>query len=401
MTYAEKSPPRKEKSIMYKTRKILSALFALTLAFTLCACGGESAPTAPATAPESTVAADSGKSEAPEPAESAAVQTESVAEVSAEVEPPKVELPVEGEYKIFAVQYEGYLIHAAEMELESVLTLGADSKGKMTMGENSMAIASWTLDGSKCTITMEDESSADATVEDGILVLDLYGDESMVLFYAQEEADISMFQPMTADEVRAAMEGRILESKLGTFWSQLDSADAVHLSYDMHTEYMDATQSIDSYSKGGMYYSYKLTKVSGYENASVVVFRDNTAYNLDPEKKTGVIATTVSSSYFSDNIERMDSLYSDIWTYAHETDCTEETREKDGVTYNVEYFPAGEYTAECAFYFDENGQLVYVEKGAPVIEGLQDIGTSTYTIKTIDNEVDEALFDISGYEITE
>ena len=386
---------------MYKTRKLLSALFALTLAFTLCACGGESAPTAPAATPESTAAADTGKSETAEPAESAAAQTESVAEVSAEVEPQKVELPVEGEYKIFAVQYEGYLIHAAEMEVESVLTLGADSKGKLTMGEDSMAIASWTLDGSKCTITMEDESSYDATVEDGILILDLYGDESMVLYYAQEEADISMFSPMTADEVRAAMEGRILESKLGTFWSQLDSADAVHLSYDMHTEYMDATQSIDSYSKGGMYYSYKLTKVSGYENASVVVFRDDTAYNLDPEKKTGVIATTVSSSYFSDNIERMDSLYSDIWTYAHEKDCTEETREKDGVTYDVEYFPAGEYTAECAFYFDENGQLVYVEKGAPVIEGLQDIGTSTYTIKAIDNEVDEALFDISGYEITE
>ena len=386
---------------MYKTRKLLSALFALTLAFTLCACGGESAPTTPVAAPESTAAADTDKSETAEPAESAAAQTESVAEVSAEVEPQKVELPVEGEYKIFAVQYEGYLIHAAEMEVESVLTLGADSKGKMTMGEDSMAIASWTLDGSKCTITMEDESSADATVEDGVLILDLYGDESMVLYYAQEEADISMFSPMTADEVRAAMEGRILESKLGTFWSHLDSADAVHLSYDMHTEYMDATQSIDSYSKGGMFYSYKLTKVSGFESPSVTVFRDNTAYNLDPEKKTGVIATTVSSSYFSDNIERLDSLYSDIWTYAHETECTSETREKDGVTYDVEYFPAGEYTAECAFYFDENDQLVYVEKGAPVIEGLQDIGTSTYTIKAIDNEVDEALFDISGYEITE
>ena len=331
---------------MYKTRKLLSALFALTLAFTLCACGGESASTAPTAKPESTVAADTGKSEA---TESAAAQTESVAEVSAEVEPQKVELPVEGEYKIFAVQYEGYLIHAAEMEIDSVLTLGADSKGKMTMGEDSMAIASWTLDGSKCTITMEDESSADATVEDGVLILDLYGDESMVLYYAQEEADISMFSPMTADEVRAAMEGRILESKLGTFWSQLDSADAVHLSYDMHTEYMDATQSIDSYSKGGMFYSYKLT--------------------LDPEKKTGVIATTVSSSYFSDNIERLDSLYSDIWTYAHETDCTSETREKDGVTYDVEYFPAGEYTAECAFYFDENGQLVYVESAGLCREG--------------------------------
>ena len=267
---------------MYKTRKLISALFALTLAFTLCACGGESSSTAPAAKPESTVAADTAKSEAAEPAESAAsLETESVVEVKTEVEPQKVELPVEGEYNIFAVEYEGYLIHAAEMEVESVITLGADSKGNMTMGEDSMDIASWTLDGSKCTITMEDESSADATVENGVLILDLYGDESMVLYYSQEEADISMFTPMTADEVRAAMEGRILESKLGTFWSQLDSADAIHLSYDLHTEYMDATQSIDAYCKGGMYYSYKLTKVSGYENPSVVVFRDNTAYNLD------------------------------------------------------------------------------------------------------------------------
>ena len=177
---------------MYKTRKLLSALFALTLAFTLCACGGESASTAPTAKPESTVAADTGKSEA---TESAAAQTESVAEVSAEVEPQKVELPVEGEYKIFAVQYEGYLIHAAEMEIDSVLTLGADSKGKMTMGEDSMAIASWTLDGSKCTITMEDESSADATVEDGVLILDLYGDESMVLYYAQEDSGHSSTLP--------------------------------------------------------------------------------------------------------------------------------------------------------------------------------------------------------------
>lgn len=390
---------------MNKTRKILSALFALTLAFTLCACGGESASTAPAAKPESTAAADAGKTETAESSaqqsKSTAAPAESVAEVSAEAEPQKAELPVEGEYTLFAIQYEGYLIHAAEMEASSVLALAADSTGNMTMNDDSMPITSWTIDGSKCTITMEDESSADATVEDGILIMDLYGDESMVLYYAQEGADISMFSPMTADEVRAAMEGRILESKLGTFWSQLDAADAIHLSYDMHTEYMDATQSIDSYSKGGMFYSYKLTKVAGFESPSVVVFRDDTAYNLDPEKKTGVIATTVSSTYFADNIERLDTLYGDIWTYAHESECTQETREKDGVIYDVEYFPAGEYTAECAFYFDENGQLVYVEKGAPVIEGLQEIGGSTYTIKAIDNEVDEALFDISGYEITE
>ena len=386
---------------MKKKRTLLSALFALTLAFTLCACGGDAAPSAPAETPESTVAADTGKAEVVE--STAPQETESVVEVVADVEPPKVELPVEGAYTLFAAESEGYLFYSGEMEIESVITLEAGGTGTMTMNEETVDITSWTNEESAFTMTItgEESETVSGTVENGVMILDLYGDESTFLYYAQEEADISMFTPMTADEVRAAMEGRILESKLGTFWSQLDSADALHLSYDLHTEYMDATQSIDAYCKDGMYYSYRLTKVSGYENPSIVVFRDNTAYNLDPVKKTGVIATTVSSSYFSDNIERMDSLYSDIWTYAHEKDCTEETREKDGVTYDVEYFPAGEYTAECAFYFDENGQLVYVEKGAPVIEGLQDIGTSTYTIKVIDNEVDEALFDISGYEITE
>jgi hypothetical protein len=62
--------------IMNKTRKILSALFALTLAFTLCACGGESASTAPAAKPESTAAADAGKTET---AESSAQQSKSTA----------------------------------------------------------------------------------------------------------------------------------------------------------------------------------------------------------------------------------------------------------------------------------------------------------------------------------
>ena len=386
---------------MKKKRTLLSALFALTLAFSLCACGGDAAPSAPAETPESTVAADTGKAEVVE--STAPQETESVVEVVADVEPPKVELPVEGAYTLFAAESEGYLFYSGEMEIESVITLEAGGTGTMTMNEETVDITSWTNEESAFTMTItgEESETVSGTVENGVMILDLYGDESTFLYYAQEEADISMFSPMTVEEIQAAMEGRILDTKLGAYWSGLDSADGIHLIYDMHTDYMDANISVESYSKGGMFYTYKLTKVSGYESPSVTVFRDDTAYNLDPEKKTGTIATTVSSSYFSENIKLLDSLYSDIYSYAHVEGCTEETREKDGVTYDVVAYPAGEYSSECAFYFDENGQLVYVEKGAPVIESYKDMGGTTYTIKTIDNEVDESVFDISGYEITE
>lgn len=374
---------------MYKTKKMLSALFAMTLALTLCACGGKSSDAAtPETTSESTVSVDTGKEE-------------SVAAVSTAAATPKAELPVTGEYTLFALTYEGYLIRASEMDAESMLTLADGSTGTISMKDDIAELDSWTADAGTLTVSLADGTSAKGTVDNGIIILDLYGDESMLLYYAQDEADISGFALMTAEEVRAALENRVPESKIAAFWSGLDTAAGIHMSYDMHTEYMDATQSIDSYGKGDKFYSYKITRVSGYEAPSIVVFRDETAYNLDPEKKTGVVATTTSGSTFSQNVMLLDNLYNDIWAYAHSENFTEETREIDGVTYDVEYFPAGENTSECTFYFDESGRLFYIEKGAPVIEELADIGESTYTINAIDTEVDETLFDISGYEITE
>ena len=71
------------------------------------------------------------------------------------------------------------------------------------------------------------------------------------------------------------------------------------------------------------------------------------------------------------------------------------------MSYTVEVFPATDYTPEAAFYYNDDGQLAYYIKGAPVIELAQEVGESVYTIHAIDTEVDETLFDISGYQIAE
>lgn len=105
---------------------------------------------------------------------------------------------------------------------------------------------------------------------------------------------------------------------------------------------------------------------------------------------TGVVATTTTSSVITDNVMLMDSLYSDIQSCAQRTDYTEDTREMDGVSYMTEVFSDG-----AAFYFDDAGQLVYY------ITDVDGLGETVYTIHAIDGAVDEALFDISGYEIAD
>ena len=74
--------------------------------------------------------------------------------------------------------------------------------------------------------------------------------------------------------------------------------------------------------------------------------------------------------------------------------------ELDGVSYTAELFPATGYTAEAAFYFGDDGRLAFCFKGAPVIKTAAEIGETVYTVYAIDEAVDEALFDISGYAIS-
>lgn len=313
---------------------------------------------------------------------------------------PAEELPAEGEYTLFAVEAEGALVYSDELEMASTLTLEPDGTGVMTMDDEAMDVASWTAEAGALTIVLADDSSAEAAIHGGVIELDIWGDGSMLLVYAREGADTSAYAPMTLEEY-LEQETAAPDSRLYALWESLDTEAGIHLRYDMHTDFMDADQSYEVHGKDGVYYSRRTTEVSGYKNTVVTFFRDGTAYNLYPEDMTGIVAATTSSSLIADNVLMMDDLYSDISSYARQSDYTEETRELDGVSCAVEVFPATEYTPGIAFYFDDAGQLVYCVKGAPVVESAIEIGETVYTVHAVDGAVDEGLFDISGYDITE
>ena len=395
---------------MKSIRVVLSVLLIMSLV--LCACGG-SAGTGGETASKAEATASVDKAAAESVAESAAESTAPAEESGAEksdrpandssaaepLEEPKAELPVEGEYTLFGVQNDGYLVAAAELEAASELKLAADGTGSMTMGEDTMEIKSWTEETGVVTITMTDDSTAMAEAHDGILELDIYGDESMFLYYAKAEADISSYKLMTAEELQAAYAETVPDTRVHALWERLDTGAGVHLQYDLHVDYQDADQTYDVHGKDGRYYSYRRTAVKDLVGEHVTLVLDDKVYSLDPKDKTGVIATTIT--FTVEDIMMMDSLYSDIRTYALRAECTEETREVEGVSYTVEVFPATEYTPEAAFYFDADGGLAYYLEGPPVIETTVELGESFYTVHAIDAAVDETLFDVSGYTVAE
>ena len=300
-------------------------------------------------------------------------------------------LPAAGEYTLFAVETEGFLVQSDTMELASVLRLDAGGTGYMTFNDDGMDITQWSAEGAALTITMADGGSAGATLDQGVLALDLYGNGAMILYFALPQADLSAYHPLTLEELRAAMTPT---SRLFALYETLDTAAGLHMRYDVDLEYMNAHQSYDVHTKGGVYYSHRTSRVASLESGSITFFKDGAAYNLDPEKHTGVLVTTTSSSAITDNVMRMDRFYAAISANAQRTDVQQETREVDGAAYAVEFFPAqNEYESDAAFYFDQAGSLRYYQEINPTL------GESFYTLLALDGAVDESLFDISGYAI--
>lgn len=300
-------------------------------------------------------------------------------------------LPVEGEYTLFAIENEGYLVQSDSMGMTSVLRLDAGGTGYMTFNADGMDITQWSAEGAGLTITLADGGNAGATLDQGVLALDLYGNGVMILYFALPQADLSAYHPMTMEELRAALTP---SSRLYALYGTLDAAAGLHMRYDVDLEYMNAHQSYDVHTKNGVYYSLRTSRVNSLEGSTITFFRDGAAYNLDPEKHTGRLVTTTSSSVITDNVIRMDNLYAAISANAQRTDYGQETREVDGVAYTVEVFPAqSEYESAAAFYFDEAGSLRYCQEINPTL------GESFYTLQVLDGAVDESLFDISGYTI--
>ncbi len=320
-----------------------------------------------------------------------------------------VELPPEGEYVLFAVENEGFLVDSEDMEMSSVLHFSEGGKGSMEADGETMDISSWDVADGSVSIVMADGGSASGPIHDGIIELDIMGDGSVIMYFAQEGADTSGYEVISLEEAIAKMaEGATgtdeasdqgPASRVNALWQSLNSEEGVHFNYRLNSDYLNSTQDFDVHAKGGNYYSSRTTHVAGAVDTTITVFKDGKAYNLSPDDMTGVLATETSSSIIAADAMLMDTLYSAIFAKAQEADYTEEERMVDGVSYTAEVFPAGEYKLEAVFCFDEEGSLKYYIEGAPVGESSIDIGESVYTVNTIDSKLDESLFDISAYAI--
>ena len=393
-----------------RSRLFLSVITVLALLLT--ACGGsqpaetqapETEAKTEAAAPETEAPAETAAPETQAPAETAAPETEATAETAApETEAAKV-FPVEGVYTMFAMENMGDIVESEGMGSTSVITLEEGGVGNMTMDEDSMPITSWTESDGVITITMEDGSVADAELLNGVLKLDVMGTGEIFMYMAQEGADTSVVNYMTVEEFRAkqASGGEVADTKVGALYSSMDPETGIHIVYNVKTDYLDSDQDIEVHARAGSYYSLQTTRVYELESTDATVLLDGKAYNLDPAAMTGTFVTETTASPVVTNAAMMDSLYQAIAENAVKTDLTEETREFDGVSYDAVIVPETDEREECVFYFNPDGSLAAYFAGAYKDENLAGIGTSTYRITSIDSSIDESLFDISGYEITD
>lgn len=383
---------------MKHTRRFLTVLLALALLLTLCACGGSPAPApadevkAPAepAAPEASSpaeepAAAEEPAPAPEPASKPAPEPEPAPAAEPESTPaaeePAEDFPVEGDYVLIAIESQGSVIDAAMMGASGTLSMSEGGAGSLIAGPNASDI-SWSLDGETLSVTTPEGETVSGTLRGGVLALEV--DTDYVMYFALPGSDLSAVLP---------------GSRLQAYLKELDVSGPLHLRYSRHVDYADSTQIYDVHMLQDVYYSSCTTQVSGYESTTVTFFRDGKVYNLYPDKMSGTLASTVSLSAIGGAVAYLDALYGALFTRAMQKDCSEETREVDGVSYTVEVFPAvGNYQGEAAVYYNEAGQPVYVQE-LPASGVSVDIGETFYTIDAIDTSVDEALFDISGYTI--
>ena len=417
---------------MRKTRLLLSIMLAIILAVGLCSCGSKDSDTkekteettdekadeegaevkeeAPAEESEQKTEAESGAAEDAAQEDNAAAEAAKENMEEASEKEPAPELPVEGDYTLFAVQNEGFVVDSNEAEVTSTLTLSEGGTGSMNLNGESIDISEWTIsdDGSNTvTITLTDGSSASGLFHNGILDMDFQGTNEMFFLYAQEAADLSVYEILTRDEMVARRNAaetagdELADTRLGALVAGMDIEKGIHLHYEMKVESMGAVQELDVYAKGTKYYSLRTTTVAGTESKMAVLYLDGKAYNLYPDEKTGTFVTETDPSLIGNNVLLMDSLYSSMFNNATMTEFTQEQREIDGVSYSADIYAPTDYYPEGVYCFTEDGQLAHLIQGAPVIESLAEMGETTYKIYAIDDQVDESLFDLSGYNIAE
>ena len=187
-------------------------------------------------------------------------------------------------------------------------------------------------------------------------------------------------------------------SMLDAVYAGMDAGTGAHLVYSIVISSMsDIVPVRDVHAKAGSFYSMETSSLYGYTFRSGECFLGDTAYSLNPENMEARVATTVSSSIIKNNVLQLDDLYRVIAKRAGRTDYTTETRDVEGKACTAEVYPEKGNDAEAVFCFDESGNLVFVVEGAPPV--MPSIGETFYTVKKIDADVDESLFDISAYTV--
>ena len=184
-------------------------------------------------------------------------------------------------------------------------------------------------------------------------------------------------------------------SKLVAVYDSMDPEAGVHMVYDVYLESMGTTR-YDVHTKGGTYYARQSMQKEGYEDYDSVKFiQDGVFYTLHVKDQDGISMKGPST----DKAIITDSVYSGIQLCKDRTDFTAGQTEVDGATYDSETFPVSATSPmEQTFCFDGDGNLAVYIAAASEQYSTPEV---KYTILSIDDQVDESLFDISGYTIEE
>ncbi len=123
----------------------------------------------------------------------------------------------------------------------------------------------------------------------------------------------------------------------------------------------------------------------------------STKYVLSPDDKTG----TVTHSFLRNFLLAEDNLYRVIMDYSNKLEWYEESREFDGVPCLAEVYTDLKTGDETAYCFGDEGQLLYVLETKLDSDGETIKRETLFKVNAIDENVDESLFDISDYTISD
>lgn len=227
----------------------------------------------------------------------------------------------------------------------------------------------------------------------------------------EENTEVAADEAAGTPESDAEIIARMAKSMLYPLVNDYSAKDGMHMAYTVRMTYAgeDGAEgevinlAYDKHIKGdtAFWRTTSLDDADSIWNGTSAVW-DGNLVKLDEETHTGkiVIADYVSSDKGEDDILWEAVPFNEAYVRMLDQDFTVEEREVEGTTYTVEVHPqVDDYIRQEAFYFDEDGNLAYLQIYRL---GPDDSDPEQFiTIESWDKNVDESLLDLSGYEITE